>query len=324
MIKKIVTKHDLRVLLLLSIYLIFAQAGFSQDSKVTSIHVLVPKSTSSIPLILLAREDPIRGIDITIEIFINHPQAMIRLFRGDADLLLTGTSTGWENRLNGGPIVMINTGVWGVSYLVGKNQNIKNFSDLKGKRIALPFPGSPLDFQTRYILKKKGINPEKDLFISYSPFSQTIPKLLKDQLDAAPIPEPLATNVIQSYGLMRLIDYKEAWAEVSGGNKLSPQVSLFSTEEFNRSRKILLIQFNREWQKASQFVVNNPGSSAALTKDHLSLSADVIETAIKNTYYLIPSFEDNIKMVTDYYKEIKNILPGKRKDLDRDFFFRPF
>ena len=131
---------------------------------------------------------------------------------------------------------MINTGVWGVSYLVGKNQNIKNFSDLKGKRIALPFPGSPLDFQTRYILKKKGINPEKDLFISYSPFSQTIPKLLKDQLDAAPIPEPLATNVIQSYGLMRLIDYKEAWAEVSGGNKLSPQVSLFSTEEFNRSR----------------------------------------------------------------------------------------
>ena len=219
---------------------------------------------------------------------------------------------------------MINTGVWGVSYLNGKDPNIKSFSDLEGKRIALPFPGSPLDFQTQYILKKKDINPEKDLFISYSPFSQTIPKLLKDQLDAAPLPEPLATNVIQSYGLIRLIDYKEAWAEVSGGNKLSPQVSLFSTEEFSLSRKFFLIQFNREWQKASQFVMNNPGSSAVMAKDHLSLSTDVIETAIKNTYYLIPSFEDNIKMVTDYYKEIKNLLPGKRKDLDRDFFFRPF
>ena len=42
--------------------------------------------------------------------------------RGDADLLYTGTSQGWENRLGGSPIVIVGTGVWGVSSLVGQGR----------------------------------------------------------------------------------------------------------------------------------------------------------------------------------------------------------
>lgn len=317
-------KMYIRNILIFIFFFVFTQTSLCQENNIKNIHLLVPKSTASIPLILLARDDPLRGIDITVEVFINHPQAMIRLLRGNADLLFTGTSTGWGNRLNGGPIVLINTGIWGVSYLIGKDSNIKNFNDIKGKRLALPFPGSPLDFQTQYILKKNGIDPEKDLFISYSPFSQTIAKLLRDQVDVAPLPEPLATSMIQKHGLLRLIDYKKAWADITGGNELSPQVSLFSTEKFYRSHINLLIQFNLEWQKASQFVKNNPGHSAILSKDYLSLTSSIIETAIINTCYLIPSFEDNIKMVTDYYMEVRSFLPGKREELDRGFFFRPY
>lgn len=160
--------------------------GFGENVKKQVLKILVPQSTSSLPILVLAQEDPLPGVDIQAETFINHPRTLSFLLRGEADLLLTGTSQGWNNYLNGGPVVMINTGVWGVSYLIGKDASIQRFSDLKGKRIALPFPGAPLDVQTRYILRTQGIDPDKDLQISYSPFGQTVPKLIMGQIRCSP------------------------------------------------------------------------------------------------------------------------------------------
>jgi ABC-type nitrate/sulfonate/bicarbonate transport system substrate-binding protein len=97
-----------------------------------TVKILAPKSTSSLPLLQLAADDPLPGIDIQTETFINHPQALALLLKGDVDFLFTGTSQGWNNYLDGGPMVMINTGVWGVSYLIGKDASIKTLADLKG------------------------------------------------------------------------------------------------------------------------------------------------------------------------------------------------
>jgi NitT/TauT family transport system substrate-binding protein len=225
---------------LILLFLMLSSFFVFSDNKI--LKILVPPSTSSIPFFILAKNDPIPGIDIRADIFINHAQALAMLIRRETDLLFTGTSQGWQNRLDGGPVVMINTGVWAVSYFIGRDQNIKSFSDLKGKSIALPFPGSPLDFQTRFILSKEGIDPEKDLQISYSSFPHTVSRLLLGQIDAAPLPEPLATNLVLNKGLTRLIDYKEAWARVSGGEKGSPQVSLFSTDVFIQKEKKLIAE----------------------------------------------------------------------------------
>ena len=283
--------------------------------------VLGPSSTASVPLLLLAEEDPIEGIDIKTELFINHPQALARLLKGDADLLFTGTSSGWENYLDGGPLVVVNTGVWGVSSLVGKDPSIKGFSDLKGKRVALPFPGSPLDFQTRAILRRKGIDPDKDLTLSYSPFPQTVPMLLLGEVDAAPLPEPLATDVVMNRGLRRLIDYRKAWAEVNGGDERSPQVSLFCVRRDVVSKGALFAQVVGEWRRVSELVNRGPEGAAARTARALSLPAPVVSAAITNTLYFVPSFQENKSMVWRYYEEVKEYLPAKRGALKADFFF---
>ncbi|HUV07904.1 MAG TPA: hypothetical protein VMX75_09260, partial [Spirochaetia bacterium] len=122
-------------------FLVFFRAILLQGETIT---VLVPGSTSSMPLLLMGETDPIGGVDLKIEVFINHAQALARLIRGEAELLFSGTSQGWENYLSGGPLVHINTGVWGISYLIGRDESIRSVSDLRGKKIALPFPGSPL------------------------------------------------------------------------------------------------------------------------------------------------------------------------------------
>jgi len=60
----------------------------------------------------MAQEHALPGTDLQVDLFANHPQAIALLLRGDAQLLYSGTSQGWENRLDGSSLVMIDTGVW--------------------------------------------------------------------------------------------------------------------------------------------------------------------------------------------------------------------
>lgn len=296
---------------------------FSQETSPQTVRILVPRSNSALPFLLLAEEDPLPGIDIQANVFINHPQALAMLIRGEADLLFTGTSQGWENYLSGGPLVMLNTGTWGISYLIGSTTcpPIEDLADLVGKRIALPFPGSPLDFQTRYMLKKQGIDPDRDLTISYSPLPQTAALLTSGQIDAAPVPEPLASQLVVNRGLARLLDYKKLWAGVSDGDPRSPQVSLFATRSYTQEHKQLLSELIRVWRQTSQEVIENPTQIAGVFAAVLDFPEEVVRLSIDNTLFYVPSVEENRRRVEAYYREVKEFLPGKRGDLQADFFF---
>ena len=173
-----------------------------QGGKATEpIRILVPKSTSSLPLLLLRDAARSGDLEVSVEFFVNHPQALALLLRGDTDLLFTGTSQGWANHLDGGPVIMVGTGVWGVSSFIGNLAGIETIADLKGETVALPFPGSPLDVQVRYLLQEAGIDPDRDVQIIYSAFTQTIPRLLSGQVDeylgrsvmSSPAWEPFST-----------------------------------------------------------------------------------------------------------------------------------
>ena len=244
------------------------------------------------------------------------------MLRGEADLLLTGTSQGWENYLAGGPLVLIDTGVWAVSSMVGApgSPPLSSLGELAGKRVALPFPGSPLDFQTRYILAQRGLDPDRDLRIVYLAFGQSVPLLLKGQLDAAALPEPLATDLVLNRGLSRLLEYGRAWAEAFGGDPRSPQVSLFATRAFLKQNAGLVRRLVEAWAGASDEVARDPQGAARAHAAALDLAPEVVAKAAAQTLFWVPSAEENFRRVTEYYEAVKVYLPGERGQLGRDFF----
>jgi ABC-type nitrate/sulfonate/bicarbonate transport system substrate-binding protein len=283
----------------------------------------VPLSTAAVPFLLLADEDPVAGIDIQVETFLAHAQALALLARGDADLLYTGTSQGWENRLGGSPIVIVDTGVWGVSSLVGRDASIAKVKDLKGKRIALPFPGAPLDFQTRYLLARAGLDPDRDVEISYGAFTQSLPRLLAGQLDAAALPEPQATSAVRNQGLVRLFRYADAWAEASGKGRASPQVSLFAMPAWADAHPRTLAALVAAWRQASAKVAADPAGMASRFAGALSVDAALLAEALGNTLYEVPTFAQHAARIRAYYQEVLTYLPGEHKPLDDGFFFAP-
>jgi len=295
----------------------------AQDTQAVTVRILVPQSTSALPFLVAQRDQPLGGTILKVEFFANHAQALARLLRGETDLLLSGTSQGWENRLDGSPIVMIDTGVWAVSSLVGRDRTITGFGDLRGRRIALPFPGAPLDFQTRALLAFDKLDPDKDLTISYGPFAQSVQRLLSGQIDAAALPEPLATTVVKKNGLLRLIEYSRAWARLTGGDPRSPQVSLFTTENYARDHAPLLGALVGAWDTASRAVADHPAEVAAQFAQALSTDPAILEEATRNTLLAVPSPAENKSRILAYYDSVSKFLPAGPRPLDERFFFMP-
>ena len=285
----------------------------------TTLRVLVPQSTAALPFLLMARQNP----SITVATFVTHPQALAILLRGEADLLLTGTSQGWENRLDGSPLVMVDTGIWGISSLVAVDKKITGFADLKGKRIALPFPGSPLDFQTRAILSTLKLNPDHDVTISYGAFTQSIPMLMAGQLEAVALPEPQATQMVKQHGFVRVETYVDAWAAATGGDGSAPQVSLFCTQAFAKVHGQQLREVVSAWRAASEAVRADPQGTAASFAQTLQADASILSDAIGGTLFQVPDFAQNKSRVLAYYAQVRPFFPADRRDLEDDFFFVP-
>ncbi len=286
------------------------------------IHILVPNSTAAVPFLELASRDDsddiLPGVTIQVEIFVNHAQALARLLNGDIELLYTGSSVGWENSNNGGPVVMIGTGVWGISSIVGPDIQYKSLQDLKNKTVALPFPGSPLDLQMRYIFEKNGIDPEKDLRIVYTPFPQAAGQILIGKMDAAPLPEPLATVMVVEQGLSRYVEVKDAWAAVNDGDALSPQLALFATADTLAVIADILPDLVAAWNDTSNYVTDFPEQAAEKYAEALGFDRKIISTAIEHTIFRVITGEENRQRVLEYFSLLYN-EPGA-KTPDDDFF----
>ena len=287
--------------------------------------ILVPKLTSSIPFLEIAlrdaTDDILPGVKVEIEFFANHAQALARLLNGEVAFIYTGASVGWENHFSGGPVVMISTGVWGVSSIVGSDPEYQGLHDLVGKKVALPFPGASLDLQMRFILKKNGIDPDEELQIVYAPFPQTAGQILSGQIDAAPLPEPLATTLVEGKGLTSTERVQDAWAKVNGGDPLSPQVSLYTTTETfnaiagNVSRLVL------EWSEMSEYATAFPEEAAETHAETLGYQIDIVAEAIGNTILLVPGWEENRVRVLEY---IALMSADSERNVPEDLFFAEY
>ncbi len=307
---------------LILVLLVPGPAARADSASPVIVRVEVSQTTAALPFLRMSR-DGVAGIDLRVDFFANHAQALAMLLRGDTDLLLSGTSQGWENRLDGSPIVMLDTGVWGVSSLVGRNASIKGFADLKGRRLAVPFPGSPLDFQSRALIAGANLDPDKDVTISFGPFAQSVQRLMAGQLDAVALPEPLATLVVKKNGLLRLVQYADAWAGLNGGDRQSPQVSLFATDSWARSHASEVSAIIAAWQAASQEVTAAADEAASTFAAALGVDVPILAEAARNTILSVPSPAENRTRVLAYYGMVSKYLPAGPRPLDERFFLVP-
>ncbi len=140
--------------------------------------------------------------------------AMEALLAGELDLAYVGPSPALNVYVRSkGRVLRVVAGAasGGVALVVRKDAGIRNPADLKGKRVAVPGLGNTQDVALRSWLKAKGLDSGVQVMPVKNPEIFTL--FRRKELDAAWVPEPWATRLIQEAGGVLFVDERDLWPE---------------------------------------------------------------------------------------------------------------
>lgn len=290
---------------------LFISCRKERDNEI--VKITVPSTLSSIPLLRL-NGLKLTGKTIEITAYSDHIAAMAEFINGSTDIILTGFTQGAANRKQNKTIVNISTIIWGVSSLMTADENISSLSDFTFIKAALPFQGSPIDVQFRYIAEQLGLSGNLDIL--YLPFQQAQPLLMNKTINLSIIPEPAATRLEKTGNIYRISALSELWAIVNNGDGRSPQVSLFSAKKFIDENKIFVDKFLDELRDSLEYTVNNIESTAFEYSSYFDLPEKVLADAMRNTLYEMPERDADYFISDSYLRKVDfSYIP------ERDFYY---
>jgi NitT/TauT family transport system substrate-binding protein len=143
-----------------------AQAGYAQTKPLKKIRVGVSAvSMGNIVLYVMkeARLYEKYGLDAEVITMNGSGISSKALISGGIDIAPIATPTVINANLAGADMQILGHTLPGVVHALMVKPEIKRVEDLRGKKIAVSSLGSLTDFLVRYIAKKKGLNPDRDV-----------------------------------------------------------------------------------------------------------------------------------------------------------------
>lgn len=193
------------------------------------------------------------------------------LVKGDIDLaaIPANLAANLYNQTEGKvQVAAINT--LGVLYVVTTGDNVKSVEDLKGKTIYSTGKGTTPEYVLNYILKKNGIDPEKDLTVEYKSEATEVAAALQAAGEGAiaVLPQPYVTAAqSQIEGLNVVLNLTEEWNKVSTDSDLVTGV-LVARTEFIEQNEAAFEEFLKDYQSSIEWVNSNNADAAELVANY--------------------------------------------------------
>lgn len=194
------------------------------------------------------------GAKIEWKAFNAGASAMEALLAGEMDLAYVGPSPALNAYVRSkGRVLRIIAGAasGGVALVVRKDAGIRNPADLKGKRIAVPGLGNTQDVALRSWLKTKGLDSGARVMPVKNPEIFTL--FQRKELDAAWVPEPWATRLIQEAGGALFVDERDLWPEGK-----FPATLLVARTDFLAKNRILVKRFVATHVDLTETIIQKP------------------------------------------------------------------
>lgn len=147
------------------------------------------------------------------------PEAVEALFTKSADLAYMGPAPfviGYVKSKTDDIKILAGATSGGASFVVQKDSAISTAADLDGKKIAAPFVGNTQDVSLRNYLAEHNLKPRESggtvtIYNIANPEIYTI--FAKGDIDAAWVPEPTATMLVEQLGGKRLFQESDTWPD---------------------------------------------------------------------------------------------------------------
>lgn len=194
--------------LIICILLLLPSAGLSQTKALRKIRVGVPSVSMGNIIIFVTKEARLfekYGLDPEVVVVQGSGIASKALIGGNLDISPIATPTVINADLAGSDMVILAHTMPGVIHALMVKPEIKRPEQLKGKKIAVSSFGSLTDFLVRYIAKKKGLNPDRDVtLIQTGGDAERIAALKSGAVDGASMSHP-------GYGRAQRMGFSMLW-----------------------------------------------------------------------------------------------------------------
>jgi NitT/TauT family transport system substrate-binding protein len=286
----------------------------------------------SIPLAYMQQNNSLASIsektDLAIWATPTQLQAIITGGQGDFISLPTNSAATFYNK--GVELKLMDSSIWNILYLITADTSIKSVTDLKGKKVVVPYQGAVPDAMFRFICQKQGVEPDIDIFYAPDPV-QGSQLLLTGQEKFVLLSEPSATSVIlkgQSSGntFIRALNMQTEWKKATDGKSSTPVAGTVVLGNL-KDRPDIVNTFNSEYQKAIRWMLANPveaGNVGAKVLAEQGFTAAVLTESMKNIDWRYVSAANARTDLEAFFNALSQVTPNfiGGKLPDDGFYYR--
>ncbi len=295
-----------------------ATTSSSPAAKLDKLTLVAPPGPMAIPLAYIAVNNKLADVANKTEVVIweNPDQLKAYVAGGQGDFVTMPSNNSAIFYNKGLKLQLLDISVWNITYLIAKDPTAGSFADIKGQTLVVPFQGSVPDLMFQYIAKSQGLDPQKDFKLRYAADpTQAAQLLLSGQADNGVISEALATAVVLQTAkaerpLNRALAFDQAWMDASGGSD-SPIAGTVATASM-LGRPEVIGAFEREYEAAVQWMLDNPEDAGALVETQLpqlGLKAAVMTASLKSIRWKYTTAVDARASLEAFYQDLSELSP---------------
>lgn len=226
-----------------------------------------------------------------------------------------------------GSVQLVGINTLGVLYIVENGNTIKDIKDLKGKTIYSSGKGGTPEYVLNYILKKNGLEPDKDVKIEYKADHSTLAAAVASkEANIAILPEPFVTTTkMKDTALQIPIDLTKEWEKASEGKGKLVMGTIVFRKDFIDKRGTDLDEFLSKYKTSVDFVNNNKEEAGKLIeKNGIIPKAKVAEMAIPKCNIVFISAKDGKESLDKFYSVLNENDPKSigGKMPDEKFYYK--
>ncbi len=304
-------------------------------AKLPKLTLVAPPGPMAIPMAYMVVNNKLADVADKTELVIwqnaEQLKAMVAGTQGDFVTIPSNNSAVFYNK--GVALKLLDISVWNITYLVTRDPTATSFSDIKGKSLVVSLQGSVPDVMFQYIVKKEGLDPNKDFDLRYATDpTQAAQLLLAGKVDNAVLSEALATSVIlqtqsDAKPLRRALAFDQAWAQASGSSSGTPIAGTVATASV-MDNPVVVAAFLREYKAAVDWMLANPDEAGQLVETQLpqlGLKAAPLTASLKSISWKFTPAQDARASLEAFYKALADLSPevigGKLPD--DGFYYAP-
>ncbi|MBS9782286.1 MAG: ABC transporter substrate-binding protein [Arcobacter sp.] len=266
--------------LVLVVFMSLLSLFAKDDSKIV---VAGPFATVSHPFMHMMQSDVLKDLGKKIEfrLWKNPDELRALVLNKEVDFMAIPTNVAANLYNKGVDIKLLNVSVWGILGMISRDENLKSLKDYKGKEIIIPFRSDMPDIVFQELVKKEGLDYNKDFKIKYasSPVD-AMQMLIMRRADHALLAEPaisIALRKTKSFpmkvvapDLYRSVNLQEEWGKLFKTKAKIPQAGVAFLGDIKGKEK-LINRFLEEYKKSLAWYKANPKEAAKLTVKTLKM-----------------------------------------------------